>query len=79
MINKIGGNFTADDEQALTELAAHAAIALENTQQWEQLLAARKQIADQAAQGVQLIGAVPGRSRPSARRSAASPIPSWPC
>lgn len=56
VLNKRGGNFTADDEQALTELAAHAAIALENTQQWEQLLAARRQIADQAEQGVQLIG-----------------------
>jgi Nif-specific regulatory protein len=56
VLNKRGGNFTTDDEQALTELAAHAAIALENTKQWEQLLAARRQIADQAEQGVQLIG-----------------------
>jgi Nif-specific regulatory protein len=59
VLNKVGGNFTADDEQALTELAAHAALALENTQEWEQLLAARKQIADAAAQGVQLIGQCP--------------------
>jgi len=59
VLNKRGGNFTADDEQALTELAGHAAIALENTQQWEQLLAARRQIADQAEQGVQLIGESP--------------------
>jgi transcriptional regulator with GAF, ATPase, and Fis domain len=59
VINKIGGNFTADDEQALTELAGHAAIALENTQQWEQLLSAQRQIADQAEQGVQLIGQSP--------------------
>jgi Nif-specific regulatory protein len=56
VINKVGGNFTDDDERALTELAGHAGLALENTQQWEQLLAARKQIADQAAQGVQIIG-----------------------
>ncbi|MEX2176571.1 MAG: sigma-54-dependent Fis family transcriptional regulator [Pirellulaceae bacterium] len=59
VINKIGGNFTDDDEAALVELATHAAIALENTQQVEQLLAARKQIADQAAEGVQLIGSCP--------------------
>ena len=59
VLNKISGNFTADDEQALTELAAHAALALENTQEWEQLLAARKQIADSAAEGVQLIGQCP--------------------
>jgi DNA-binding NtrC family response regulator len=59
VLNKIGGNFTADDEHALTELAANAALALENTQEWEQLLAARKQIADAAAEGVQLIGQCP--------------------
>jgi Nif-specific regulatory protein len=59
VLNKKGGNFTDDDESALTELAAHAAIALENTQQVEQLLAARKQVADQAAEGVQLIGQSP--------------------
>src|SRR5262245_17915890 len=38
LLNKVGGNFTAHDEEALTELATHAAVALENTQQWEQLL-----------------------------------------
>lgn len=59
VLNKIGGNFTADDEEALTELAMHAAVALENTQQMEQLVSARKQIADEAAQGVQLIGTSP--------------------
>ena len=59
VLNKIGGNFSLDDEQALTELAAHAGLALENTQEWEQLLASRKQIADSAAEGVQLIGQCP--------------------
>ncbi len=59
LINKLDGNFTEDDQAALTELAAHAAVALENTQQVEQLLASRKQIADQAAEGVQLIGQCP--------------------
>jgi Nif-specific regulatory protein len=59
MINKREGNFTDDDEAALTELAAHAAIALENTQQYEQLLISRNQMANQAAEGVQLIGQCP--------------------
>jgi Nif-specific regulatory protein len=59
LINKLQGNFTDDDQAALTELAAHAAVALENTQQVEQLIASRKQIADQAAEGVQLIGQCP--------------------
>ena len=41
------------------ELAGQAAIALENTQQWEHLVSAQRQIADQAAQRVQLIGECP--------------------
>lgn len=59
MINKIGGNFTEDDETALSELAAQAAIALENTQQYEQLLKVRNQMTDQAAAAVKLIGNCP--------------------
>ena len=56
VINKLDGNFTDDDEDALVELAGHAAIALENTQQLEQLVATYKHIVEQAAEGVQLIG-----------------------
>jgi DNA-binding NtrC family response regulator len=59
MINKIDGSFTDDDESALVELATHAAIALENTQQVEQLIKTRNQIADQSAGEVQLIGQCP--------------------
>ena len=59
VLNKIKGNFTEEDEIALTELAVHAAVALENTQQHEQLLNARNQMADQAAAKVRLIGQSP--------------------
>jgi Nif-specific regulatory protein len=59
MINKLGGNFTEEDEAGLIELASHAAIALENCQHYEQLLRSRKQLADQAAEGIQLIGDTP--------------------
>jgi Nif-specific regulatory protein len=59
VLNKIGGNFTDEDEAALAELAAHAGVALENTQQLAQLVQSRKQVADEAAQGVQLIGTCP--------------------
>jgi Nif-specific regulatory protein len=59
MLNKVGGDFTADDEVALTELAAQAAVVLETTQQFEQLLKVRGRIADQAAERVQLIGQCP--------------------
>ena len=50
MINKIDGNFTDDDEAALIEMAGHASIALENTQQHEQLISSRNQMAEQAAE-----------------------------
>jgi Nif-specific regulatory protein len=59
VLNKRGGSFTADDEQALLDLARHASIALENTQEWEDLLAARRNVADQAEQRVRLIGECP--------------------
>ena len=58
-INKIGGNFTDEDQEGLVELAAHAAIALENTQQFERLLSSRKRMVDEAADRVQLIGDSP--------------------
>ncbi len=59
MINKLQGNFTDDDEEALVELAAHAAVALENTDERQKLLTARKQLADETAQGIRLVGNSP--------------------
>ncbi|MBN1912528.1 MAG: sigma-54-dependent Fis family transcriptional regulator [Pirellulales bacterium] len=59
LINKNIGSFTAEDEAALTELAAHAAVALENAQDRQQLLSTNRQIADAAAGEVRLIGQSP--------------------
>ena len=59
VINKLAGDFTADDEQALTELAAHAAVALANTRQFEQLLSRHRHVVDQAAESVTLVGGSP--------------------
>jgi Nif-specific regulatory protein len=59
LINKLSGSFTADDEDALVELAAHAGVALENVQDRQRLLATNRQLADLAAEGVQLIGQCP--------------------
>ncbi|HID77632.1 MAG TPA: sigma-54-dependent Fis family transcriptional regulator, partial [Planctomycetaceae bacterium] len=56
LINKRGGPFTAEDEGGLVELAAHASIALENAQDRERLLSTSKQITEEAAQQMQLIG-----------------------
>lgn len=59
LINKLVGSFSKEDEEALTELAAHAAVALENAQDRQQLLLANRQIADAAAEKVLLIGESP--------------------
>ena len=59
VLNKNLGNFTDEDQRALVELATHAAVALQNTQQFEQLLAKHQQLVDQAADAVQLVGDSP--------------------
>lgn len=59
VINKRGGDFTAEDETALIELAGHAAIALASTQQLEQLLSSHRCLIDQAAENVSLVGDSP--------------------
>jgi transcriptional regulator with GAF, ATPase, and Fis domain len=59
VINKLEGDFTEEDETALTEFAAHAATALENTQERERLMQSRRCLADEAASGVQLVGESP--------------------
>ena len=59
LINKHSGSFTEDDQAALVELAGHAAIALENARDRQRLLSTNRQIADQAAEGVRMIGDSP--------------------
>ncbi|HEV3138377.1 MAG TPA: sigma-54-dependent Fis family transcriptional regulator [Pirellulales bacterium] len=59
LLNKTSGKFTQDEEIELTELAAHAAVALENVQDRQRLLATNRQLVDQAAEGVRLIGDCP--------------------
>ncbi len=59
LINKLSGTFTQEDQEALIELAAHAAVALENAQDRQKLMATNRQIAQQAAEGVRLIGECP--------------------
>ena len=59
VLNKRAGRFTDEDEQGLLELAAHAAVALENTKQLEELLTKHQRLVEEAAEGVQLIGESP--------------------
>jgi Nif-specific regulatory protein len=56
VINRLSGSFTQEDEDALVELAAPAAVALENAQDRQRLLRTNRQLAEQAAEGTQLIG-----------------------
>lgn len=56
VLNKLEGRFGDEDERGLMELAEHAAVALENTQQLEELVSEHQRLVEEAAEGVQLIG-----------------------
>jgi len=56
LINREKGSFSDEDEAALSELAAHAAVAIDNTLHVEQLVSSKRTVADQAADQVQMIG-----------------------
>ncbi len=58
-INKTSGVFTRDDEEALIELAGHAAVALGNAGDRQRMISANRHIVDQAADNVQMIGQSP--------------------
>ena len=59
LINKLQGDFTDEDEAMLVELAGHAAMALANTQELEELVTTHRQLVDQAAEDVRLVGQSP--------------------
>ena len=59
LLNKRGGPFTPEDEHGLVELAAYAAVALENTQQFARLLERQELLVEQAAQDTLLVGESP--------------------
>jgi len=60
VLNKRHGVFTADDQRALVELASYAAVSLENTQQFSELLERHEKLVEQAAQDTLLVGESPG-------------------
>jgi transcriptional regulator with GAF, ATPase, and Fis domain len=59
LLNKRHGDFTADDQHGLVELAAYAAVALESTQQFSDLLERHEKLVEQAAQDTLLVGESP--------------------
>ncbi len=59
LLNKHDGAFTLDDQRGLVELAAYAAVALANTQQFERLISRQQRLVEQAAQDAMLVGESP--------------------
>ena len=59
VINKLNGAFTAEDQRGLVELASYAAVALENTQHFAELLERHELMVEQAAQDTLLVGESP--------------------
>lgn len=59
VLNKRDGPFTAEDQRGLVELAAYAAVALENTQQFTELVSRHEKLVEQAAQDTLLVGQSP--------------------
>ncbi len=58
-INKNRGSFTDEDVDSLKQLGMHAATAIRNTREWEQLIRTREQLTEQIREGVKLIGQSP--------------------
>lgn len=58
-LNKHRGSFTEDDVDSLMQLGIHAATAIRNTREWEQLIRTREQLTEQIREGVKLIGQSP--------------------
>jgi Nif-specific regulatory protein len=59
VLNKKVGAFTTEDQRGLIELAADAAVALENTQHFSELLERHEKMVEQAAQDTSLVGESP--------------------
>ncbi|MCH8333817.1 sigma-54-dependent Fis family transcriptional regulator, partial [Candidatus Sumerlaeota bacterium] len=76
-INKNQGAFNTDDEESLTQLGVHAATAMQNTREWEELIRSRQQLTEQIAQGVRIIGdsAAIVALRETIKRLAATDLP----
>ncbi|MGQ9564611.1 MAG: sigma-54 interaction domain-containing protein [Thermogutta sp.] len=77
VLNKKDGAFTVEDEVTLLELAEQAATALESVRDYEQALLTRRQIVEEAAGRVQLVGQSPAilRVRRDVERLAQTDLP----
>ena len=77
VINKTSGDFTAEDETTLEDLAIQVAIALKNTRERESLIRSHRQLTEQLTRGVTLIGESSAMQamRSTIRRLAAIDLP----
>lgn len=77
LLNKRQGRFSAEDELALEELAAQAAVALENVRDRQQLISAHRRLAEAAREGTELLGQSPAIQaiRASIQRIADTDLP----
>ncbi|HOM18808.1 MAG TPA: GAF domain-containing protein, partial [Thermoguttaceae bacterium] len=77
VLNKRQGRFTAEDEAGLEELAAQAAVALENVRDRQQLISAHRRLAEAAREGTELLGQSPAIQaiRASIQRIADTDLP----
>lgn len=77
LLNKRHGRFTSQDQLALEELAAQAAVALENVRDRQELLSAQRRLAEAARQGAELLGQSPAIEaiRASIQRIAQTDLP----
>lgn len=76
-VNKHDDVFTDEDAEGLRQLAGHAATAIRNTQEWEQLIRSREQLIEQVRDDTQIIGKNPAivALRSTVERLAATELP----
>ena len=77
VINKLVGEFTADDEAALAQRPHTPRWPLGDTQDWERLITSHRVMVDQAAESVQLIGNSPAIA--ALRSTVRVADTDWPC
>ncbi|MCS7305791.1 MAG: sigma-54-dependent Fis family transcriptional regulator [Thermoguttaceae bacterium] len=77
LLNKRQGRFSQEDELGVEELAAQAAIALENIRDRQELMSAQRRLAEAAREGAELLGQSPAIQaiRASIQRIAQTDLP----
>lgn len=77
LINKLGGDFTDEDREALEDFGIPAATAITTTRELESLVRSNQQLSEQVADGTRIIGESPATAalRGTIERLAATDLP----